>query len=104
MNFLNKLNSIQKYQLFFFLTAILPIFVFTILFLENTQVKLNRAIENQVKPGVILVNDAIEDNYSELKISSRQEIRHLLKNQKVFNEEDNLIKNLTQYKKAAQLI
>lgn len=103
MNFLNKLNSIQKYQLFFFLTAILPIFVFTILFLKHTQVKLNRAVENQVKPGVILVKDAIEDNYNELRISSRQEIRYLIKNEKNFNDEKNLRKNLLQYKKSAQV-
>jgi signal transduction histidine kinase len=103
MKFLNKLNSIQKYQLFFFLTAILPIFIFTILFLQHTQVKLNRAVENQVKPGVILVKDAIEDNYNELRISSRQEVRHLMKNEKKIDAEKNLKKNLIQYKKAAQI-
>lgn len=98
-----KLNSIQKYQIFFFLTAILPILIFTILFLENTQAKLNRAVENQVKPGVILVKDAIEDNYNELRISSRQEVRYLMKNEKNFYNEKNLKKNLIQYKKSAQI-
>lgn len=102
MKFLNKLNSIQKYQLFFFLTAIMPIAFFTILFLNNTQMKLNRAIENQVKPGVVLVNDAIDDNYKELKISSKQEIRHLIKNKNIFGNDEKLKQNLIQYQKYAQ--
>ena len=103
MNYLNKLNSIQKYQIFFFLTAILPIFVSTILFLENTQTKLNHAVENQVKPGVILVKDAIEDNYNELRISSQQEVRHLIKDKKTFKQKEKLIKTLNQYKKTAHI-
>lgn len=103
MKHLSKLNSIQKYQLFFFLTAILPIACFTILFLNHTQMKLNRAIENQVKPGVILVNDAIEDNYKELKISSKQEIRHLTKNNNFFNNDYKLKQDLMQYQKSAQI-
>jgi len=31
MRFIKGLNSIQKYQLFFFFTTVLPIFIFTFL-------------------------------------------------------------------------
>lgn len=103
MKYLNRLNSIQKYQLFFFLTAILPIACFTILFLNHTQMKLNRAIENQVKPGIILVKDAIEDNYNDLRICSQQEIRHLTKTNNIFNNYDKLKQNLIQYQKSTQI-
>jgi len=80
MRFIKSLNSIQKYWLFFFFTAIFPILFFTLLFWQTTQNKFNQTINNQVHAGVILIKDAFYDNYNELKLSSEQEIKLLINN------------------------
>lgn len=101
MNFIKGLNSIQKYQVFFFLTAILPILFFTLLFWQTTKNKLEQTINNQVHAGVILIKDALDDNYNELKLSSEQEIKLLVKNifenKKYSNKKSYLKQALNQY-------
>jgi signal transduction histidine kinase len=102
MRLLKNLNSVQKYQLFFCLTAILPIFIFTALFLQDTKTKLDQAVNSQVQAGVILVEDALNDDYNQLKLSSRQEIRlflnHIFRNKSHSNDTKNLEQALKQYR------
>ncbi len=66
------LSITQKYQIFFFFTAILPIIAFTILFFESTYVKFDQRVNNLVQSGILLIEDSMNDIYSELELSSEQ--------------------------------
>lgn len=66
------LNLVRRYQIFFLLTAILPILVFAFLFVETTYLKLNQRNANLLHSGALFIQDSVQDNYDELQISSHQ--------------------------------
>ncbi len=71
----------QRYQIFFFLTAMLPILLFSALFFENSYARFNQNTVNLLETGVLYVEDSIRDNHHELILSARQ-AAHLSANDK----------------------
>lgn len=62
----------RRYQIFFLLTAVLPILMFSAHLLENVYFKANRNLFKLLESGLLYVEDTVKANHHELAMSARQ--------------------------------
>ncbi len=61
-----------RYQIFFLLTAVFPISMFSVYLLENVYIKANRNLSEILESGLLYVEDTVNANHHELAMSARQ--------------------------------
>lgn len=67
-----RLDITRRYQIFFLLTAVLPIVMFGMHLLENVYFKANRNLMDLLESGLLYVEETVKANHQELAMSARQ--------------------------------
>jgi len=68
----NRWKISSKFQLFFVLTAILPILVFCWIFFDSVNTRFQQRIENLLQSGRLFAQDFLIDNQTELELLASQ--------------------------------
>lgn len=67
-----RFDITRRYQIFFLLTAVLPILMFSAHLLENVYIKANQNLSALLESGLLYVEATVKANHNELAMSARQ--------------------------------